>query len=492
MNKMKLSYLLDGFADSISEGELSVNGLSSDSRTIESGQLFVAVKGEDVDGHQYISDAVAQGAVAILAEHDVDDVSVPLIIVPDLRAKLGPIAARFYGNPSKKLSTIGVTGTNGKSSVAYFIAQALIQAEQQCAVIGTLGSGFVGALDSNQLTTPGAIQLQQQLSSLASSGAQAVAMEVSSHGLSQHRVAGVDFDIAIFTNLSREHLDYHKNMNEYWLAKRKLFDWTSLKAAIINIDDEHGLLLANEIKSKLDVYTISLSDKTVEGCDALTVTRIIQNNKGFQARIKTPWGEGDLVCPFLGNFNIANVLAVLATMSLHNISFDLSLRILKRLDTVPGRMQVIRMSKHPLVVVDYSHTPDAIEQALQALRPHVQGKLWCVFGCGGNRDPGKRALMGQNAERYSDQLIITNDNPRNEDPEQIVADITEGLLCSWAAEIELDRGAAIAHAIDCAEPGDIVLIAGKGHEQYQQVGDEKIPFNDVEQVRAHIGLTRKR
>lgn len=491
MNKMKLSTLLEGFVDKVPVGELSIAGICNDSRNLVPGQLFVAVKGVGVDGHGYIGDAASKGAIAVLAEHAVAEAPIPLIIIPDLREKLGKIAARFYGNPSKKLSTIGVTGTNGKSSVSYFIAQALTQAEQQCAVIGTLGSGFVGALDSNALTTPDAIQLQKQLYDLASQGAQAVAMEVSSHGLSQHRVAGVEFDIAIFTNLTREHLDYHKNMNEYWLAKRRLFNWPSLKAAIINIDDEHGRLLADEIKSKLDVYTISLSDKTVEGCHALTVDRITQNNKGFQARINTPWGQGDLVCPFLGNFNIANMLAVLATMSLHNISFDLSLRILKRLDTVPGRMQVIRVSKHPLVVVDYSHTPDALEQALLALRPHAQGKLWCVFGCGGNRDPGKRALMGQNAERYSDQLIITNDNPRNEDPEEIVADITKGLLCSWAAEIELDRGAAIAHAIDCAEPGDIVLIAGKGHEEYQQIGDEKIPFNDVEQVKAHIGLTRK-
>lgn len=488
--EMSVNKLLEGIIESSFAKDFQVTSLVSDSREVIPGSLFVAMHGDFADGHSYINDACQQGALAILAERNVDNIDkrVPMIVEPKLREKLGEIADRFYGQPSQDLAMVGVTGTNGKTSISFFIANALTEAGITTGLIGTLGAGLVGQIKAGKFTTPESIQVHQHLAQFKRYGAQACAMEVSSHGLVQHRVAGVAFDTAIFTNLTHDHLDYHGSMADYWEAKKRLFAWSSLKNAVINIDDPYGESLAKELQAKGDVvvYTTSLLGKAIDGCNAITATNIQPSTKGVRAKVHTPWGEGVLTSKLLGQFNVSNLLATLVVMALMDISLEKSLPILSRLDTVPGRMQCLRSPKRPLVVVDYAHTPDALEHALRALRGHAQGQLWCVFGCGGGRDREKRAKMGQIAERYSDQLVITNDNPRDEDPEVIVQDILQGLLCSWAAEIQLDRGAAIAHAVNCAGPGDIVLIAGKGHEQYQQIGAERIPFDDVAHVKSHF------
>jgi UDP-N-acetylmuramoyl-L-alanyl-D-glutamate--2,6-diaminopimelate ligase len=300
--------------------------------------------------------------------------------------------------------------------------------------------------------------------------------------LHQERVRGITFDTAVFTNLTRDHLDYHGDMASYQAQKRRLFSMPGLQRAIINSDDNFGQEIIRSLVGKIPVISYGLQAPLDLDCPHIMAEHIRQNAKGFRAKIISPWGEGELRSKLLGQFNIANVLAVLAVLHGLGISFDVALEALSHAQTVTGRMQSYGGDKQALVVVDYAHTPDALQQALLALKPHTHGKLWCVFGCGGDRDRGKRPLMGQVAERYSDQLILTNDNPRSEMPQTIIEEIKSGLICPWAAEVELDRGAAIAHAIDCAEPGDVVLIAGKGHEAYQIIGDEKLPFSDIELV----------
>jgi UDP-N-acetylmuramoyl-L-alanyl-D-glutamate--2,6-diaminopimelate ligase len=353
-------------------------------------------------------------------------------------------------------------------------------------VIGTLGYGFLPDLTPLINTTPDALMLQQILAQMRDQGANSVEMEVSSHGLHQERVTGIQFDIAILTNLTRDHLDYHGDMDSYKEQKRRLFSMPGLKNTVINADDQFGREIIHSLKGSVPVIAYGLGSDTDLGCPQIIAQNIRQNAKGFRAKIVSPWGSGELQSQLLGRFNISNVLAVFAVLMLKGISFEMALEALSQTQNVMGRMQAYGGDKQALVVVDYAHTPDALQQALQALKPHTQGKLWCVFGCGGDRDRGKRPEMGQVAERYSDQLILTNDNPRHESPQLIIDEIKSGLICPWAVEVELDRGAAIAHAIDCAEPGDVVLIAGKGHEPYQIIGDEKFPFSDIERVQQQV------
>jgi UDP-N-acetylmuramoyl-L-alanyl-D-glutamate--2,6-diaminopimelate ligase len=452
-----------------------------DSRQVKKNDVFIALSGDAYDGHDYIQDALMNGAVAVLAERE-SLKNDRLIIVPELRRQLGLIASRRYGNPSSQMAIIGVTGTNGKSSVTHYIAQALRQCGRQCGVIGTLGYGFLPTLIPGTHTTPDAVMLQAILADLRAQGADSIAMEVSSHGLHQERVSGITFDTAVFTNLTRDHLDYHGDMESYQAQKRRLFSMPDLKHAVINCDDSFGREIIRSVQNDVKVIGYGLQLYSDLDCPQIVAQNIRQNSKGFRVKIESPWGVGELRSQLLGQFNISNLLAVLAVLNVIGIPFEAGLEALSHSQTVMGRMQAYGGDKQALVVVDYAHTPDALQQALLALKPHTQGKLWCVFGCGGDRDRGKRPLMGQVAERYSDQLILTNDNPRSEVPQAIIEEIKAGLICPWAAEVELDRGAAIAHAIDCAEPGDVVLIAGKGHEAYQIIGDEKISFSDIERV----------
>lgn len=476
-----------------------IGDLSVDSRETKPGDLFIAHAGPLGKRHEFIEHAITQGAVMILRQAALntppleiihqDNRIIPLLAVADLQTKVSLIASKFYHHPDHHLTMIGITGTNGKTSINYFIAQGLQKAGISCGMIGTLGNGFPGQLNANpnNMTTPDSTSLHKLLAKLKAQGAQAVAMEVSSHSLTQHRVANIPFTIAVFTNLTRDHLDYHDTMENYGKAKETLFFTPGLKYAVINLDDSFGKALVAKIDSKVTCYTYSL-----ENCDHSPNHIFAQDIKltthGISARLTTPWGEGSLKSNLFGRFNLSNLLAALTTLNIMGIPFSNTLQMLSTLPPVPGRMQILGGGKMPLVVIDYAHTPDALEKALKALREHCHGKLWCVFGCGGNRDAGKRKLMGQISERYSDQLIITDDNPRFEDPSLIVDDIVDGLLCPWAAEIEHDRRAAIAHAIDCANANDIVLIAGKGHERYQQQMNEMIAFDDTEIAKQQLQL----
>lgn len=491
--------LLAGIAPWPEHYDTPIIGLSSDSRRTKPGDLFLAYAGPAADRHHYIVDAIARGAVAVIRDTTGPTSSlesqqksgnhIPIINLPHLRTQAGHIAARFYGDPTATLPVIGITGTNGKTSCSQFIAAALEQAGMHCGIIGTLGTGFPNQLESGFLTTPDALDLQRQLAGLKQQGATAITMEVSSHSLAQHRVSGVRFTTAIFTNLSRDHLDYHGDMEHYGAAKRLLFTQPGLRNAVINTDDAFGRTLLEEFSSQLDCYGYSVAAEPPPGTQIIARELRFSHN-GFSAQITTPWGSGNLHSTLLGRFNLSNLLAALSALCLTGIPLEAALHYLAQLRTVPGRMQAFGSGKLPLVVVDYAHTPDALEKALTALREHCQGTLWCVFGCGGNRDAGKRELMGQIAERFSDHIVITDDNPRFENPSHITDQIVRGLLCPWAAEIVHDRQAAIAHAIECAQPGDIVIIAGKGHERFQQIGAERIPFNDAEQVQKQLALHR--
>jgi len=484
-----ISELLQGISSVESQQNLTVSGLAEDSRDVSLGDGFIAYPGAHVDGRAFIAEAIAAGAVVVIyddSDEAVTGFDVPCIPVSDLHRQVATIAARFYGNPSEEMTVIGVTGTNGKTSVSQFIAKSLQASGQQCAVVGTLGNGFLDDLQASRFTTPFPVQLQAQLREFQQQGANAVAMEVSSHGLAQHRVDAVAFDVAVFTNLTRDHLDYHGDIKSYREAKRRLFEFADLKTAVINADDEFGLMLIQALSTTLDVVAFSARGDSSD-VPMVNVSDLNFMPTGFTAHLKTPWGEGWLESRLLGQFNVSNVLAVIATLGSMGVPLNQMLTYVSQLTTVCGRMQTFGGGDQPLVVVDYAHTPDALVNALTALRAHCAGKIWCVFGAGGDRDRGKRKMMGQVVEQYSDQLIITDDNPRSEAPEQIVQDIMSGLLCPWAAEVEHDRQAAIAHALSCAASGDVVLVAGKGHETFQIVGTERFPFSDVAQVRAQLG-----
>lgn len=470
-------------------------GLTTDSRSVLPGFLFFAYPGEQQDGRDYIADAIERGAIAVLYEdQDAARFSfpdrIPVIPISGLCAKAGKIAANFYDNPSSNMTVIGFTGTNGKTTCSQVLADTLIKNQIPCGVIGTLGAGFPNQLELGINTTPNPVVLQKQLFDLHVKGAEVIAMEVSSHALDQGRISGVDFDIAVFTNLTRDHLDYHGCIESYKNAKRLLFTEAGIKKAVINADDDFGKQLLRELNGKVPVIGYSTGTKNF-GVPIVRAVNIKLSDKGFTADIETPIGTGTLKSHLLGRFNISNLLAVLAVLQLMDIPLDTALTSLAKPCVVPGRMQMFGGGKKPLVVVDFAHTPDALENVLMIMRDHCKGKLCCVFGCGGDRDRGKRALMGQIAERYSDQIIITDDNPRHEDSQLIADDICKGFLCPWAVEIEHDRGSAIAHAVDCAESGDVVLIAGKGHETYQIVGDKKLHFSDIECTKQNLSQYAK-
>lgn len=465
----------------------TITGLALDSRKVNHGDLFFAYAGAKIDGKNYIADAIQRGAAAIVTEGETVGVqkntgNITIVTLPNLRSRLGEIAAQFYGYPSSKLTVIGITGTNGKTSITHFLAKALSARQYACGVIGTLGNGFVDNLSPVINTTPDAISLHQTFAQLIEQNARAVAMEVSSHALVQHRVVGTAFDIAVFTNLTRDHLDYHQTMEEYALAKRHLFTWDNLGAAVINCDDEYGQTLIRELSPNLSVYGFSLKNDDFNVPLVRAKKIKIQNGK-TRVTVATPWGNGVLETNLLGAFNVSNLLAVLTVLGIMGLDLTVILEELAQLKTVTGRMEMFGGDDKPLVVVDYAHTPDALERTLNALREHCNGKLWCVFGCGGDRDSGKRSLMGKIVEENADHYIITNDNPRTEDPKKIAADIVAGLEQPQTTVIELDRRLAIEQAITSAKVGDVILIAGKGHEDYQIIGQERLPFSDAEIVK---------
>ena len=488
--EIKLSDLLQDIAHVDAEHDCLITGIAIDSRVVKRGDLFLAYGGAVSDGRDFIVEAIHKGAIAVLCEWKKgvkpffgSDPFLPIIFVSDLRHKVGLIAAKFYGYPARKLTMIGVTGTNGKTSTTQYIATVLTKLGVACGVIGTIGIGFPGKLVPVINTTPDPVTLQRWLFELTKSGAKAIAMEVSSHGLAQGRVNGIDFSIGVFTNLTRDHLDYHDTMANYGDAKKSLFLQYNLKYAVINADDEFGRSLIQELKTLIGVYAYTISDVLIDEIPTVRAKNIELSLTAMSADVTTPWGTGLLRSRLLGRFNLSNLLAVLAVLGIMKIDISEALAGITELEGVDGRMQVFGGKQNqPLVVVDFAHTPDALEQALLALREYCHGALWCVFGCGGDRDRGKRPIMGKVVERYSDHMIITNDNPRTENPKQIVDDILRGLLCPWAVEVEYDRAAAIVYAINSARADDVILIAGKGHEDYQIVGEEKLSFSDREVV----------
>jgi UDP-N-acetylmuramoyl-L-alanyl-D-glutamate--2,6-diaminopimelate ligase len=471
---------------------LGVRRLTLDSRAVRPGDAFLACRGETRDGRDYIGEALARGAAAVLWEAEGYAWNrrwrVPHFAVPGLRRHAGEIAAEFYGRPSARLWTVGVTGTNGKTSCSQWIAQALTRARRKCAVIGTLGSGFPGRLDETINTTPDAVTLQARLRDFERAGAKAVCMEASSHGLAQDRLAGVEFDVALLTNLSRDHLDYHGTMRRYKAAKARLFRWPTLCHAVVNLDDGFGREIAQRWQHRrASLIGYGFGRRGARQCAARVEGRNLQlGAAGIAFDVVSPWGRAAVRSPLLGAFNAANLLATLSVLLASGVDAGEAAAALGRLAPVPGRMARYGGGAKPLVVVDYAHTPDALEKVLLALRPlrAPRGCLWCVFGCGGDRDAGKRPLMGAVAARLADRVVLTSDNPRGEDPRAIIADIAAGT--GGAHEAIVDRRRAIRRAVAAAGRGDIVLVAGKGHENYQEIGGARRRFSDAAAVRAAL------
>jgi len=452
-----------------------VKALVSDSRQTMPGTVFAAYPGESSDGRSYIAQAMANGADGVLweADHFQWDraLKIPNVGVSGLKARIGEIAAHVYGEASKKMHMVGITGTNGKTSVAHWTAQALTRLGQKTAILGTAGNGFPNALTPALNTTPDAIELQQRLANYLHQGATACAMEVSSHGLAQGRVNGTHFDIAVFTNLSRDHLDYHGEMDNYAAVKAQLFNWPGLEWVVLNVDDAFGRQLEGMTRpARVASYGFNRG--------AVVAHQLQMTHSGMHMEVRTDWGNAALEAPLLGRFNAANLLAILTTLLVSGVELNEACVALAHIVPPPGRMQTLGGGEHPLVIVDYAHTPDALENVLSTLREIAQdGRLICVFGCGGNRDAGKRPLMGRAASQGADEVWVTSDNPRDEDPATIINAVLKGM--SGDPKVEPDRARAIFEAIGNARRGDVVLIAGKGHEDYQEIAGKRTPFTDV-------------
>ena len=472
--------------------------LTSDTRKLKTGDVFVAYVLGNVrqhgDGRPHIPQAIEAGASAVLAEaHGYAmpaDAPVRILPVDGLAELAGPLAAQWYGVPDPEaLRVIGVTGTNGKTSCSQWIAQALTKQGERCAVVGTLGTGFVDALAATGFTTPDAIQLQHSLADLHRAGARAIAMEVSSHGLEQGRVDGTRFDIAVFTNLTQDHLDYHGTMAEYELAKARLFGWPGLRAAVINRDDAAGVRLLQNARADVETIEYGIDGEAGAHHGAkqwLRAANVRPHRTGTTFDVDGSFGHATVHAPTVGLFNVSNLLGVLGALLAAGVPWQDAIARLEKLQPVSGRMERFGGEDGPLVVVDYAHTPDALEQTLRALAPTTEargGKLWAVFGCGGDRDPGKRPQMGAIAERLAQHVVLTSDNPRSEDPQYILDGIADGMDNPRAAAQIEDRAAAILHAVRHADARDVIVVAGKGHESTQEIAGRKRPFSDQEHVR---------
>ncbi len=499
-----LSELLKGIYTLPTDIDRIVSGLSMDNRKIVRGDVFVALPGIHAHGNQFIDAAIERGAVAVLVDADhveliwAENHQVPIIHIPQLKKLYGKIASKFYDEPSKAMTIIGITGTNGKSSIAYYLTACLQRLGKKAGIIGTLGYGQLGQLHPLLNTTPDAISVQRYLAELREQECEYVMMEVSSHALDQYRVVGIEFNVAIFTNLSRDHLDYHSNMQNYAQAKQRLFLEWALDCAIINADDEQGCELLKLLWGKKKIYAYSAAGReNFEFVDqvglmahvpTVSAHNVNLSNKGINARLHTPWGCAMLDSALLGRFNLSNILAVVTTLSALGFHIDEIVADMDQLPQVPGRMQTFTAPGKPLAIVDYAHTPDALEQVLRVAKETCTGKLTVVFGCGGARDKGKRPQMGAIAEKVADKIIITDDNSRDEEPTAIVEDILLGLQKPKKAIVEHDRAKAIALAIDTAKAKDTVLIAGKGHEDYQEIHGHRLDYSDIAIVENLLAL----
>lgn len=474
-----LRALLAGMgADSIPAVEIA--HVAVDSRRVEADTLFLAFAGSRAHGLDHVDQAVERGAAAVAWDHDIEPVlDVPGVHVPDLVARASHIAARMYDCPGDRLYVTGITGTDGKTSCAWLLAQALDHLDMPCGYLGTLGYGRLDDLAEATHTTPDPVATQDWLARFAAAGAEAVALEVSSHALDQHRVAGVPFDVAVLTQVGRDHLDYHGGEQSYAAAKKKLFEMDGLRYAVLNADDAHGRAWLDGLDSAVTPIVYGTGDVSVLAGDHVGLSAIRTRADGLSLDVDTHAGMATIESRLVGRFNATNLAAVLAVLLARGVSLERAVAVLGRIETVPGRMQRIHArTDQPLVVVDYAHTPSALEAALTAVSEHASARVLCVFGCGGDRDRGKRGLMGAAAARHADMIWLTDDNPRLETPETIVAEIRSGMPDNANVRVIHDRGAAIADAIASAVAGDVVLIAGKGHETTQQTGTTRRAFDD--------------
>ena len=464
-----------------------VKHLRLDSREVTPGDVFVAIKGHELDGGQFIAKAIENGASAIIADRlcEFETDFEPLYLVSALDKKLAELASRFYQQPSHALDLIGVTGTNGKSTTTAMIAHLAQYCDSESAVIGTLGYGHPDNLTPLINTTPSTVDLQRILSDLKEQQKKLVAIEVSSHGLIQQRVSQCQFKAAVFTNLSRDHLDYHGDMASYGNAKLMLFRDFNAQLVVLNQDDAlTGQWLEKYSFNQLICY--GRKQLAPKNAQFVYFSDVKYSAKGISAQLSTSWGDATIYSPLFGEFNLYNLTAALATLLGLGYPLETLISACEKLQPVAGRMQAFSALGYPTCVVDYAHTPEALSLALQALQQHVPAGVSCVFGCGGDRDKGKRALMAQAAEKHANKIIITSDNPRSEDPNAIIADVVAGLSQPEKAHTEADRATAIRYAIDNAAQNDVILIAGKGHEDYQIIGNKRIDFCDRSYIQKQL------
>lgn len=469
--------------------------LSTDSRKVGAGDGFIAWPGAAVDARQYVEGALDSGAGACLVELSGMEAygftDKKIAAYAGLKSAAAPIAAAYYQEPSRQLQTIAITGTNGKTSTAWWLAQALGKLNRKCGVVGTLGMGMPGAMAFNGMTTPDPVLLQQQLRCFVDGGVTACAIEASSIGIAEHRLDATQLQVAVFTNFTQDHLDYHGSMQAYWAAKASLFTWPGLQAAVINMDDAKGhelnLLLKN---ASMDVWTVAIEQPA-----RLQGQAIEQHGDALRFTVV----EGDerqlVTTSAIGQYNVANLLGVIGVLRALGVSLKDAAKACSYLSAVPGRLDTLNQAGKPLVVVDYAHTPDAIEKVLLALQPVAKargGQLWCVFGCGGDRDASKRSLMATVAQKNADRLVITSDNPRSENPAAIISQMLRGLTVNSTVHVQADRAMAIAQTLARAQPCDVVLLAGKGHEAYQETGGIQHPFDDMHHAQAALDLHRPR
>jgi UDP-N-acetylmuramoyl-L-alanyl-D-glutamate--2,6-diaminopimelate ligase len=490
-----LMWLLDGIAK-IPANEARVSDLTLDSRQVREGSLFFALPGQNAHGLKFAADAAARGASVVLWEPDGDAVpptlppSVFAAAIPNLKNLVGRIADRFFNWPSSHLRIAGITGTNGKTTCAYLLAQCLERLGNAAAYMGTIGWGRPATLAEPTHTTPDAVTVHRVLAQLRASGVREVAMEVSSHALDQGRIDGVRFQVAALTNLTRDHLDYHGTMQKYGAAKAKLFQVADLKHIVLNVGDEFGRTLARDYtgSASLIAVWVGAGESGWLADRALHATQVRLDPRGISIELDGSFGKLDVKTQLMGRFNAENSLIVIACLLSLGVSLSDAANALAECKPAPGRMEVVKADARnkPIVVVDYAHTPDALSKALNAAREHCEGALWCVFGCGGDRDSGKRPVMGAIADELADQIIVTDDNPRSEDPQVITAGIVSGIK-SHAVRVIHDRGEAIATALKEAQAGDVVLIAGKGHEDYQIYGETRRSFSDRSEALRYLG-----
>ncbi len=481
--KIRLGELLRDLAAIAPTADIMITGITLDSREVRAGDMFFAYPGNHRDGRDYVQQAVDQGAAAVIYEADgaiAPQTSVACYPVFRLQQKIGVIASRFYGNPSRELMVTGVTGTNGKTTCTHLLTQALESLGGRCGLIGTLGIGFIDDITPGLQTTPDPVRLHRELRRFRDNGASHVCMEVSSHALDQGRVAGVAFDAAVFTNLSHDHLDYHEDMAAYGGSKALLFDCASLQIAVLNHDDPFSYTLRRRTSAQ-NSWTFGLEAGDV------CAESVTPDDAGLTVVMRASEQVFTVRSSLIGRINAANLLAVTAVLLASGCDTDHVVAVMERLRPVPGRMELFRsVNETPTVVVDYAHTPDALSHALRSIREYCAQRLWCVFGCGGDRDRAKRPMMGKMAETLADVVVLTDDNPRLERPQAIVAEIIAGMEA--APKVIHDRSQAIRWAIHNAESRDWVLVAGKGHELVQQVGDRKLPLSDRDIVRQTLGM----